>query len=215
MNRRCLSVLGALSLAGVTLMGCGAPDTPPTPEPRQAGYSEAQIALGRKLVAFGGCNDCHTPWAFDPEIGAPVPDMSRALSGHPEGGPDPGGTLGEMDMAVIGPTFTSFRMPFGVVYSANLTPDEATGIGTWTEQMFVDVFRRAKHLGGEGRPILPPMPWTMTATLSDEEIVAMYAYLTSIPPIHNEVPVAQPPEEVQAAIDLSNQKLLRRIASGG
>jgi hypothetical protein len=183
--------------------------TPPNGEAQR--YSEIQITLGRKLVSFGGCNDCHTPWAFDPEIGAPIPDMSRLLSGHPEGAPTPGGTLGEADLAVIGPTFTSFLMPFGVVYSPNLTPDPDTGMGTWTEEMFLDVFRKAKHMGGNGRPVLPPMPWAMSATLPEEDLVAMFAYLHSIAPIRNSVPVAQPPHEVQSAIDASNQKLLARL----
>lgn len=175
------------------------------------GYTQEQVRRGKKLVAFGACNDCHTPWKYDPEIGAKVPDMSRMLSGHPEGAPDPAGTLGADDIAVIGPTFTSFRMPFGVMRTPNLTPDMETGTGTWSEDMFLGIFRKAKHLGGERRPVLPPMPWPMTASLPDEDIVAIYAYLRTIPPVRNHVEVSQPPADVQAAIDRANQKLLARI----
>ena len=35
------------------------------------------------MVTFGSCNDCHTPWKFNPEKRAPEPDMTRMLSGHP------------------------------------------------------------------------------------------------------------------------------------
>ena len=181
------------------------------PSKNSRGYTDAQVARGKLLVGIGSCNDCHTPWKFDPDIGAPVPDMSRMLSGHPEGAPDPAGQLAAGDVAVIGPTFTSFRMPFGVIYTRNLTPDEDTGTGAWTEEMFLNIFRKAKHLGGNGRPVLPPMPWPMTASLPDEDIIAIFAFLQSIPPIRNYVPVVQPPLEVQHAIDAANQKLLERI----
>src|SRR5687768_10143951 len=43
----------------------------------------AQVKRGEYLVTIGGCNDCHTPWIMNKELGHPVPDMSRALSGHP------------------------------------------------------------------------------------------------------------------------------------
>ena len=53
--------------------------------PRQVPhYSAAQVERGKFLVSIGGCNDCHTPWKFDAELGAAAPDMSRMLSGHPE-----------------------------------------------------------------------------------------------------------------------------------
>src|SRR5262249_1198608 len=79
---------------------------------------------GRYLVQIGGCNECHTPWVFNEALNMPVPDMSRYLSGHPADAPDPGGTPGREDVGLIGPTFTSFKMPFGIVYSPNLTPDK-------------------------------------------------------------------------------------------
>jgi hypothetical protein len=196
--------LGSLALAALSLA------VPAAGKPGGS-YSAAKVKRGKQLVMLGGCNDCHTPWKFDPEIGMPVPDMSRMLSGHPEGAPLPQGTLGPQDLAVIGPTFTSFRMPFGVVLTPNLTPDPDTGTGSWTQEMFLGIFRKAKHLGGGGRPILPPMPWNAVASLPDEDIVAIFAYLRSIPPIRNHVDTVQPPPEVQTAIDKGNQKLLERL----
>jgi cytochrome c553 len=155
-----------------------------------------QILRGQYLMRVGSCNDCHTPWVFDEALGMPRPDMSRMLSGHPHGGPDPEGAIGAHDIGLIGPTFTSFTLPFGTIYSANLTPDMDTGIGSWTEQMFLDIFRRGRHLGGEGRGVLPPMPWFWIRNLSDDDLRAVYAYLQSIPPISNAVPEHKIPEEV-------------------
>jgi hypothetical protein len=158
-------------------------------------YSSDQIKRGEYLVVSSGCHDCHTPWVFSEELGMPAPDMSRSLSGHPVGAPDPRGTLGPGDIGLIGPTFTSFTLPFGVVYTMNLTPDIDTGTGTWTEEMFVDIFRKGRHLGGDGRPPLPPMPWMWYRAMPDEDLVAIFAYLRSIPPISNLVPSPKVPEE--------------------
>ncbi len=175
---------------------------PPNP------YSAQQIERGRYLVEFGACNDCHTPWTLNPDLGMPAPDMSRELSGHPKGAPAAAGTLGPGDSALIGPTFTSFVLPFGTVYTMNLTPDIDTGTGSWTEEMFLDIFRTGRHLGGAGRPVLPPMPWPNVASLSEQDLVAIFAYLRSIRPIRNLVPSPDVPEEVMWAMRDSYDKLL-------
>src|SRR5689334_1265569 len=111
----------------------------------------ARIERGRYLVTVMACNDCHTPMKLDEELKVPVPDMSRMLSGHPEGALDPSSEYKGTDMLIIGPTSTSFKLPFGVVYSVNLTPDKATGLGGWTEEMFLTSLRTGKHMGGSGR----------------------------------------------------------------
>ena len=121
---------------------------------------EDPVARGRYLVSFTGCNDCHTPWVFNKDLGMPVPDHTRFLSGHPVGGPEPRPrSIPRPTSRSSAPTFTAFKLPFGTVYSANLTPDKETGIGNWTEEMFIDAFRKGLHMGAEGRPVLPPMPW--------------------------------------------------------
>jgi len=168
------------------------------------------VALGRHLVSMGGCNDCHTPMKFDPEVGMPVPDMSRLLSGHPQGAPDPASALSGHDMGAIGPTFTSFRVPFGVVYSFNLTPDRDTGLGAWTEDMFVKAMRTGRHMGGNGRPILPPMPWMNLAQQGDSDLRAIFAYLRTIPAIHNDVPAPKVPDEALAALAAAYDKALAK-----
>src|SRR5688572_3865419 len=134
------------------------------------------VARGALLAHVGGCNHCHTPWVFDPNLGMPVPDMKRMLSGHPANAPDPEGKLGKHDVALIGPTFTSFAMPFGIVYAPNLTPHKERGLGAWTEKMFIDAITTGKHLGGNGRAILPPMPWMDLAQLPEADLKALFAY---------------------------------------
>lgn len=195
-----------LTMTWIALAACSQPQSTPsgdeaepaaqTGEAVAEASKEEQIRRGRYIVRIGSCNDCHTPWIFDEELGMPRPDMTRMLSGHPEGAPDPEGTIGPRDIALIGPTFTSFLLPFGTVYSMNLTPDVDTGIGTWTEKMFLDIFRTGRHLGGNGRGVLPPMPWFWIRNLSDDDLRAVYVYLNSIPPIRNSVPSPKVPEEV-------------------
>jgi hypothetical protein len=183
-------------------------------KPAAADSPAARIERGHVLVSIGGCNDCHTPMKFDPEIGMPIPDMARMLSGHPEGAPEPSSTLGGHDQGAIGPTFTSFKLPFGTVFTANLTPDAATGLGNWTEEMFVRAVRTGRHMGGNGRPIMPPMPWPNLAMQSDDDLRAIWAYLRSIPAVRNDVPAPKVPDAVMDAIAASYDKLAARAKAG-
>jgi hypothetical protein len=170
---------------------------------------------GAMIVQVGGCNHCHTPWMFDANLGMPVPDMKRMLSGHPADAPDPEGKPGKRDIALIGPTFTSFAMPFGIVYTPNLTPDKETGMGSWTEKMFVDAIKNGKHMGGNGRAILPPMPWMDLAALPESDLKAIYAFLKSIPAVRNPVPAHKVPEPVYAAITENFEKAKKAMAARG
>jgi hypothetical protein len=203
---RHISIFASLSVAAVALSGAGC-----SKSASPAANAAAQTARGRQLVTMGGCHDCHTPMKFDPEIGMPVPDMTRMLSGHPEGAPDPVSSVAGHDAAVIGPTFTSFKAPFGIVYTANLTPDPDTGLGSWTEEMFLRAVRTGRHMGGNGRPILPPMPWPNVGMQTDDDIKAIFAYLRSIPAIRNDVPAPKVPEEVMVGIAASYDKMLAKM----
>lgn len=62
-------------------------------------------------------------------------------------------------------------------YSANLTPEENTDIGSWSEDTFVRALRTGRHMG-VSRPILPPMPWGAFKT---------------VPAVRNRVPEPLPP----------------------
>ena len=150
------------------------------------------LARGKYLVTVAGCNDCHTPWKVGPA--GPEPDMSRMLSGHPESfvitAPatmPPGPWL-----AAASATNTAHSGPWGVSFTANLTPDQETGLGKWTQATFTQTIRTGRHMG-RGRKILPPMPIPMYKHFTDEDLVAIFTYLQSIPPVSNRVPEPLPP----------------------
>jgi len=145
------------------------------------------IKRGQYLVGIMGCNDCHTPMKMGPK--GPEPDMSRMLSGHPEGLKMPPTPALAMPWGWIGSmTMTAFTGPWGVTFSPNLTPDKATGVlADVGEKDFIAAMRTGRHLG-KGRPILPPMPWQGTGSATDADLKALYAYLHSIPAIRNKVP---------------------------
>ena len=151
------------------------------------------IALGKYIVHTSGCDDCHTPKMFTDK--GPVFDTTKLLSGHPQGE-----TLPSLDLEALGQNtwaattmgLTAWIGPWGISYASNITPDKATGIGTLTEEMFIKTMREGKFMG-VGRPLLPPMPWEVYGKKTDEDLKAIYAYLMSIKPIHNEVPQPVPP----------------------
>lgn len=156
-----------------------------------------EVARGAYLVTTSGCHDCHTPLADGPN--GPEPDMSRMLSGHPADMPlpPPPAPVGPWLVAVTGTT-TAWSGPWGISFTANLTPDDATGTGTWTRQNFIDTIRNGRHLGA-GRPLLPPMPFPMYKHMTDADLGAIYAYLRTIPAISNRVPDPVPPAGTLAA----------------
>lgn len=155
---------------------------------------KATVDRGAYLVRAMGCNDCHTPWKMGER--GPEPDMSRALTGHPSDvvmPPPPKLPTGPW-IWMGGVTNTAFAGPWGVSFSANLTPDPETGLGKWTEQTFITALRTGRH-EGKGRPLLPPMPWPMVSSLTDADLGAVFAYLQSLPPVHNRVPAPVDPTE--------------------
>ncbi|MDM7914487.1 MAG: diheme cytochrome c-553, partial [Candidatus Eisenbacteria bacterium] len=122
----------------------------------------------------------------------PVP--GRELSGHPAEmtAPPPALPTGPW-FAVT--TMTAWHGPWGTSYAVNLTPDDETGIGVWTEDAFLKAFETGLHMG-VGRPILPPMPVQNYRQLPPEDLKAIFAYLKSLPPVRNAVPepvMAAPP----------------------
>jgi mono/diheme cytochrome c family protein len=151
----------------------------------------AQVARGQYLVTYGACNDCHTPHTMGPQ--GPELDTSRLLSGHPESAklpPPPALPAGPWVAVTVGDT--AWSGPWGISYSANLTPDRETGLGIWTEEMFMKTMRTGKHMSA-GRDILPPMPWQGLGKLTDEDLKAIFAYLRTLSPVKNHVPDAVPP----------------------
>jgi mono/diheme cytochrome c family protein len=191
-----VALLSALVPAAIVIAACSQPPAPAAAPPPAAAPAAAPAAdpvkRGEILVTVGGCHDCHTPKKLTPT--GPVPDLDRALSGHPQ------------DIVIKAPnqvpngspwttstndTLTAWSGAWGVSFAANLTPDKETGLGM-TERNFVIALKTGSHLG-TARPILPPMPWEWYSKLPEDELKAIYAYLKTIPPIKNQVPNPIPP----------------------
>lgn len=137
--------------------------------PQKAKFSKRpepnnRLAYGAYLLNAASCNDCHTK----KEKGTPIAGME--LAGNFE-----------------------FPLPKGgIVRSANITPDIETGIGTWTEEMFLQKFKIFQDSTYHIPEVLDNdfntiMPWTMYSTMKDDDIKAIYAYLRTVKPIRNKV----------------------------
>ncbi len=121
------------------------------------------LAYGAYMTNASGCIECHT----DVDKGQIIPEL--AFSGGRE-----------------------FVFPDGsVLRSSNISPHE-TGIGSWTEEMFVARFKMYAD-SSYVPPVIPPgefntiMPWTMYAHMTEEDLSAIYAYLKTVTPIENTV----------------------------
>lgn len=123
-----------------------------------------KLEYGKYLVNLAACYDCHTPFASPGSY-----DESLGFAGGME-----------------------FQFPNGnIVRSANITPDAETGIGGWSEEMFIQQF---KQYGGDYTPpAVDPdgynttMPWLMYADMHEEDLAAIYTYLKSLKPLKNQV----------------------------
>jgi hypothetical protein len=136
---------------------------PKKPEPVKKPLLSDTVSYGQYMVMAGACFDCHTMFN-DGKY-----DNSMAYAGGRE-----------------------FNLPFGIIRSANITPDKSTGIGNYTQQSFVSRFKAYD-------PTLNPlaqvgekefnslMPWAMYAGMNENDLKAIYRYLSTIQPISNRV----------------------------
>lgn len=191
---RILVIFVSVVFLALTIAGCMSTKQKDAEE----SYSVSQIQRGRQLVAASNCSDCHSPKIETPEDDL-TPDPERLMSGHPEGTPLPDlpyqniGAEG-WESVVYTTDMTVWVGPWGVSFSANLTPDHDTGIGNWTPRMFIMAMRIGKHMG-IGRDLIAPMPWEEYANYNDDDLMAIYAYLRTLQPIRNRVPVPIPPDD--------------------
>lgn len=138
---------------------------PQNPEMVKKPSPADQVAYGAYLVNASGCIECHTQ--VTPE-GMIIEELAFA------GGRD-------------------FPFPDGTLCtSSNITQCPDTGIGNWTEEMFLGRFKQYVDSGYVIPKVAPGefntiMPWTMYAGMKEEDLKAIYAYLKTIPPITNEV----------------------------
>lgn len=144
------------------------------------------VQRGKYLVeTVGACGHCHTP-----RTGAEY-NMDMYLAGHPANAPYPRYNFSMMQQGIFiltSPQMSAFSGPFGTSFASNLTPDNETGLGEWTEKMFIDAMRTGHHQGNmSNRKIFPPMPTKHYAEMNDADLKAIWAYLRTIKPVKNEV----------------------------
>lgn len=180
---------------GLCVYSCNSPkeEKMETPE-YQSAEAEAvdMVAKGEYLVNTGGCHHCHSPKIMTDK--GPALDPDRLLSGYPADA-----VLGDYDQETA-KQYVLFNMdltasigPWGTSFAGNLTPDD-TGIGTWTEDQFINCIRKGKLKGLDGsRDLLPPMPWEDFAKMTDGDLKAIFAYLNTLKPVENIVPAPIPP----------------------
>ena len=118
------------------------------------------VTRGKYLVQLGGCTDCHTPGYRSGK-----PDMARYLGGSDVGFATPG---------------------LGFFVPPNLTPDNETGLGTWTSEEIVTALQTGVR--PDGRILSPVMPWRNFANLTKPDAFAIAAFLKSLPPVRHKVP---------------------------
>jgi len=78
----------------------------------------------------------------------------------------------------------AIESPFGVFYSPNITPDEETGIGGWSDEEFVTAFWEGRNPDGDH--YFPSFPYTSYTGMSREDLLALKAYLFSLEPVRKE-----------------------------
>ena len=76
----------------------------------------------------------------------------------------------------------AFVLPFGTLYSTNITPDKATGIGNYTDAQFLDAMHRGVRQ--DGANLYPAMPYTAYTYMTDADALAIKAYLFSLPAVN-------------------------------
>jgi len=80
----------------------------------------------------------------------------------------------------------AIRLPFGTLYSTNITPDKETGIGNYNDQDFLNALHRGTR--NDGARLYPAMPYTSYTYMTDADALAVKAYLFSLPSVRAVVP---------------------------
>jgi len=115
--------------------------------------------------ALSGCVDCHSPHDNS------VPD-------HP---------------VVAGMQGAGMVMPFdtlpGRVVAPNITSDQTTGAGSWTDDQLARAIREG--IGHDGRPLFPMMPYEHYRKMSDEDLASLVVYIRTLPAVRNALPPTQ------------------------
>ena len=147
------------------------------------------LAASLLAAAVGGCGGGHVPLPqlATSTVGDTAGLVQRgeylvrnvSVCGHCHSG-DPRDSDGPLSG---GRTFTNWRL--GTIRAANLTPDAATGLGSWSEAEIVRAIRNGQDR--EGHLLAPVMPYEWLSAMGDRDALAVAAYLKSLPPVSNRV----------------------------
>jgi mono/diheme cytochrome c family protein len=122
--------------------------------------AESLVERGEYLAHIMDCGGCHHTGAFTPQ-----PNLETPLVGSDIG----------------------FEMPgMGVFYPPNLTPDDETGLGKWSDAEIIAAITTGMR--PDGRQLAPMMPWMSYAHINADDAAALVAYLRSLKPVKHKVP---------------------------
>jgi len=144
-----------------TVMDAPAPD-----EKKSGSYDPQQVQHGKYLSELLTCGTCHTSGALIGE-----PDIEMPFAGS------------RIGIAYSNPL--EHRFP-GVVYPPNLTPDEETGLGSWSDEQILEAIQYG--INRHGKDQLSVMPWPAYTKLTREDAESIVAYLRSLAPVRYRVP---------------------------
>jgi nicotinate dehydrogenase subunit B len=186
--------------ADVVLAGLHAAAAPPPPRRRRrwlgalAGLAAALGVAGAGLLGLHEAMPAATPPGPD-VFSAALIERGRLLAAAGDCGvchTAPGGVVNAGGRAIA--------TPFGTIYAPNLTPDVATGIGAYSYAAFERAMRHG--IGRDGRNLYPAFPYTSYTRMTDEDLLALYAYLMA------QKPVAARSPETQLAFPFNLRPLL-------
>ncbi len=180
--------------------GQAAPEALPTPRPviaQPANRWTNPIASSRSVVASiaalcaaaVGIGAAALPWRAIAPIGRPDASVYSAATVARGQQLAALGACAECHTSVGGAVNAGGRpleTPFGIIYSTNITPDEATGIGAWSYPAFERAMREGIHR--DGRHLYPAFPYTHFARTSDADLQALYAHLMAQAPVRATAP---------------------------
>jgi hypothetical protein len=202
-SRHGYAILALVTLPALALVTVGAMTHPAGRSPARRGESAADaIARGRYLVLTHACSDCHG--GFD------NPSNDGWLAG--ETGPDM--------QFIIGPCYvTPGAQPCWHTHARNLTPDNETGMGRFSERQIFNALRYGLRpedtpdveitsmMPGHGnfpqhpRYLAPPMPWSSWRFMPDQDLWDIAAYLKrGLKPVHNKVQDSEGPPDFWASM---------------
>jgi mono/diheme cytochrome c family protein len=100
----------------------------------------------------------------------------------------------------------AIQTPFGIIFSPNITPDRTTGIGAWSDEDFY----RAMHNGvrADGARLYPAFPYPYFTKLTHDDVMAMRAYLNTLPPVKSTRRAAELPFPLDQRVVMRGWNLL-------